>query len=104
VTGHVIRATRRSPNRYVQAALDDHSRLADAEILDDEKGATRAGFLTRAAAFYAGQASPSSGSSTTAKNHPDLPGLRRRRSSGRSPAEVHPLALPPRHPSGTLRL
>jgi transposase InsO family protein len=98
VTGQVIRATRRSVNRYehdrpgslvhvdvkklgripdgggwrahgrgsrpssarglgydyVHAAIDDHSRLAYAEILGDEKGATCAGFLTRAAAFYAG--------------------------------------------------
>jgi transposase InsO family protein len=98
VTGQVIRASRRSPNRYeharpgalvhvdvkklgripdgggwrahgrgrrpgsarglgydyVHAAVDDHSRLAYAEILDDEKGATCAAFLTRAAAFYAG--------------------------------------------------
>jgi transposase InsO family protein len=98
VTGQVIRASRRSPNRYehdrpgalvhvdvkklgripdgggwrvhgrgtrpgsarrigydyVHAAVDDHSRLAYAEILDDEKGTTCAGFLTRAAAFYAG--------------------------------------------------
>ncbi|MGY1841737.1 MULTISPECIES: integrase core domain-containing protein, partial [unclassified Modestobacter] len=38
---------------YVHAAVDDHSRLAYAEILSDEKGATCAGFLTRAAAFYA---------------------------------------------------
>jgi transposase InsO family protein len=38
---------------YVHAAVDDHSRLAYAEILGDEKGATCAGFLTRAAAFYA---------------------------------------------------
>ncbi|WP_299958655.1 IS481 family transposase [uncultured Modestobacter sp.] len=97
VTGQVIRATRRSANRYehdhpgslvhvdvkklgripdgggwrahgrgtrptsarglgydyVHAAIDDHSRLAYAEILGDEKGPTCAGFLTRAAAFYA---------------------------------------------------
>jgi transposase InsO family protein len=39
---------------YVHAAVDDHSRLAYAEIHPDEKGATCAGFLTRAAAFYAG--------------------------------------------------
>lgn len=38
---------------YVHAAVDDHSRLAYAEILPDEKGATCAGFLLRAAAFYA---------------------------------------------------
>ncbi|GED09839.1 hypothetical protein CCE02nite_18380 [Cellulosimicrobium cellulans] len=34
-------------------AIDDHSRLAYAEIHPDEKGTTCAGFLTRAAAFYA---------------------------------------------------
>jgi transposase InsO family protein len=37
---------------YVHAAVDDHSRLAYAEILPDEKGATCAGFLTRAAEFF----------------------------------------------------
>lgn len=37
---------------YVHAAIDDHSRLACAEILPDEKGMTCAGFLTRAAAFF----------------------------------------------------
>ena len=34
-------------------AIDDHSRLAYAEIHDDEKGTTCAGFLTRTTAFYA---------------------------------------------------
>jgi transposase InsO family protein len=38
---------------YVHAAVDDHSRLAYAEILTDETGATCAGFLTRAADFFA---------------------------------------------------
>jgi transposase InsO family protein len=38
---------------YVHAAVDDHSRLAYAEIHPDEKGATAAGFLTRAAAYFA---------------------------------------------------
>ena len=38
---------------YVHSAVDDHSRLAYSEILDDEKGVTAAGFLTRAATFYA---------------------------------------------------
>ncbi|MGW6130768.1 IS481 family transposase [Cellulomonas sp. NPDC055163] len=38
---------------YVHTAIDDHSRLAYAEIHHDEKGATCAEFLTRAAAFYA---------------------------------------------------
>lgn len=95
VTGTVIRAVRRSPQRYehahpgslvhidvkklgripdgggwrahgrsekvrgrgigydyVHTAIDDHSRLAYAEIHGDEKGATAAGFLERAVAFY----------------------------------------------------
>jgi len=38
---------------YVHTAIDDHSRLAYAEIHDDEKGTTAAAFLARAAAFYA---------------------------------------------------
>ena len=38
---------------FVHTAIDDHSRLAYAEIHHDEKGTTCAGFLTRAAAFYA---------------------------------------------------
>jgi transposase InsO family protein len=38
---------------YVHAAVDDHSRLAYAEVLADERGATCAGFLRRAAAFFA---------------------------------------------------
>jgi transposase InsO family protein len=38
---------------YVHAAIDDHTRLAYAEILPDEKGTTCAGFLTRAGAWFA---------------------------------------------------
>ncbi|PPF75232.1 IS481 family transposase, partial [Subtercola sp. Z020] len=38
---------------YVHAVIDDHTRLAYAEIHDDEKGATAAGVLLRAAAFFA---------------------------------------------------
>ncbi|WP_184750458.1 IS481 family transposase [Microbacterium thalassium] len=38
---------------YVHTAIDDHSRVAYAEVHDDEKGATAAGFLERAIAFYA---------------------------------------------------
>lgn len=38
---------------YVHAAVDDHSRLAYAEILPDEQGLTSAQFLTRAAAWFA---------------------------------------------------
>jgi transposase InsO family protein len=38
---------------YVHAAVDDHSRLAYAEVLPDEKGATAAGFLIRAGEHFA---------------------------------------------------
>jgi transposase InsO family protein len=38
---------------YVHSLVDDHSRLAYAEILPDEKGTTCAAFLTRAAAYFA---------------------------------------------------
>jgi transposase InsO family protein len=38
---------------YVHTVIDDHSRLAYAEIHDDEKGATAAGVLERAIGFYA---------------------------------------------------
>jgi transposase InsO family protein len=38
---------------YVHTAIDDHSRLAYAEICPDETGATSAAFLGRAAAYFA---------------------------------------------------
>jgi transposase InsO family protein len=38
---------------YVHSLVDDYSRLAYSEILPDEKGTTCAGFLTRAAAYFA---------------------------------------------------
>jgi len=38
---------------YIHAVIDDHSRLAYAEIHDDEKGITAAGVLERAAVFFA---------------------------------------------------
>jgi transposase InsO family protein len=38
---------------YVHSAIDDHSRLAYSEIHPDERGATCAGFLARAAAVFA---------------------------------------------------
>lgn len=38
---------------YVHAAVDDHSRLAYAEILPNERGSTCAGFLLRAADHFA---------------------------------------------------
>jgi transposase InsO family protein len=44
----------RSPGYdFVHAAIDDHSRLAYAEVLADERGETCAGFLGRAGAFFA---------------------------------------------------
>lgn len=39
---------------YVHSMVDDHSRLAYSEILPDEKGATCAAFLLRAAGYFAG--------------------------------------------------
>jgi transposase InsO family protein len=38
---------------FVHIAVDDHSRLAYAEVLPDEKTQTAIGFLQRASAFYA---------------------------------------------------
>ncbi len=38
---------------YVHSAVDDHSRLAYSEILPDERATSCAGFLERAAAFFA---------------------------------------------------
>ncbi len=43
---------------YVHSLIDDHSRLAYSEILPDEKGATCAAFLARAAAYFAGHGIP----------------------------------------------
>ena len=44
---------RRAGYDYVHTVIDDHSRVAYAEIHDDEKGVTAAGVLQRAIAFYA---------------------------------------------------
>jgi transposase InsO family protein len=44
---------------YVHSMVDDHSRLAYSEIHDDETAATCAGFLTRAAAYFAAHGIPS---------------------------------------------
>jgi transposase InsO family protein len=40
---------------YVHVAIDDHSRLAFAEVLTDERSETAVGFLRRAVAFFAQQ-------------------------------------------------
>jgi transposase InsO family protein len=57
--GHRITGDRSSQDRQhsdgvdiVHAIIDDHSRLAYAEIHDDEQAATAAAFLERALAFY----------------------------------------------------
>ena len=47
------RQTRGAGYDYIHATVDDHSRLAYAEILPDEKGPTAAGFASRAAAYFA---------------------------------------------------
>lgn len=67
--GHRVTGDRRGQSRYrsggnkrvgaagwefVHVAIDDHSRLAYAEVLTDEKGPTAVGFLQRAIEFYAG--------------------------------------------------
>jgi transposase InsO family protein len=57
--GHRLTGDRRSRDRHhrdgvdiVHAIVDDHSRLAYAEIHSDERAATAVGFLRRALAFY----------------------------------------------------
>jgi transposase InsO family protein len=57
--GHRVTADRRSQDRHqlagvdiVHAIVDDHSRLAYAEIHDDQQAATVVGFLERALTFY----------------------------------------------------
>ena len=39
---------------YIHAAVDDHSRLAYVEVLDNEKATTAVGFTQRATAWFAG--------------------------------------------------
>jgi transposase InsO family protein len=56
--GHRMHGNRRTRRRgigweYLHVAIDDHSRLAYAEILADEQGDTAAAFLARAVAWYA---------------------------------------------------
>jgi transposase InsO family protein len=43
---------------YVHSLVDDHSRLAYSEVLPDEKGATCAAFLARAATYFADRGIP----------------------------------------------
>jgi transposase InsO family protein len=55
--GHRVNADRRTRTRgigweFVHVAVDDATRLAYAEVLADERGATAAGFLRRAVGFF----------------------------------------------------
>jgi len=55
--GHRVHGDRRLQVRgigweFVHVAVDDATRLAYVEVLDDEKGPTAAGFLCRAVAFF----------------------------------------------------
>lgn len=43
---------------YIHAAVDDHSRIAYAEVLPDEKGTTCAAFIDRALAHFAALGAP----------------------------------------------
>jgi transposase InsO family protein len=59
--GHRVTGDRRSQDRQrrdgvdiLHAIVDDHTRLAYAEIHDDQRAATVVAFLQRALAFYAG--------------------------------------------------
>jgi transposase InsO family protein len=49
------RATYRAGWDYCHVAVDDTSRLAYVEVLDDERGVTGVGFLRRAVAWFAAQ-------------------------------------------------
>jgi len=51
---HWMRPETRVGNDYAHAVVDDHTRLAYVELLDDERAATVTAFLERALAFYAG--------------------------------------------------
>ena len=50
--GHFLRS-RRPGYAFVHSAVDGHTRLAYSEVLTDEKGATAAGFWSRASSFFA---------------------------------------------------
>ena len=56
VTGRAAKGSRgqlRQGWEFVHVAIDDHSRVAYVEILDDERGPTAVGFLDRAIAWFA---------------------------------------------------
>jgi transposase InsO family protein len=56
--GHRIDGVRKHTTKgigweFVHVCIDDHSRVAYVEVLDDERGATAAGFLERAVRWFA---------------------------------------------------
>jgi transposase InsO family protein len=56
-TGHRVNGDRRTRSRgigweYVHVCVDDATRIAYVEVLEDEKATTAAGFLRRAVAYY----------------------------------------------------
>ncbi len=81
---------------YVHAAIDHHSRLAYAEILDDERGTTCAGFLLRAAAWFAsnGHSTRSPRPDRQRQQLPDLPRRRHRHRRDRRPPQHHQTSSP----------
>lgn len=50
--GNTPRPRQRGGYRYIHTAIDDRTRIAYSEILDDDKAVTAAGFWTRAAGWY----------------------------------------------------
>lgn len=51
--GHSPTGPRKVGYGYIHAAVDDHSRLAYVEVLEDEKSATATGFIQRAVDWFA---------------------------------------------------
>ena len=99
---------------YVHAAVDDHSRIAYAEVLPDEKGVTAAGFLLRAAGVLRRARDP--GPRGAHRQRLRLPALGRlpgrgRRSRGQTTVHQAPLPMAEReggeiqpHPAGRVGL
>ena len=96
-TGDQDRWRGRSPGYdYVHAAIDDHSRLAYAEVLADERGGSCAGSLRRAGAFFAAYGDQHSAGADRQRlrlpPQPPVPGGRGR--AGRQPALLPALPSP----------
>lgn len=81
---------------FVHSLVDDHSPLPYSEILPDEKGPTCAGFLQRAAAYFAGKGHPGHRTAHDRQRH-GLPLLGRpqtRLLQAGSRPEIHPPPSP----------